>query len=443
MTDICFYFQVHQPHRLRHYTYFDVGHNHDYEDERANREIFNKVADKCYLPTTALLLELIKKYNGIFRIAFSLSGTFIEQAKRFRPEVLESFKRLVDTGCVEILNETYYHSLSFLFSKDEFKAQVELHKKLIESEFGFKATTFRNTELIYCNELGRYVEDLGYKTILAEGADKILGWRSANFLYKALGSTDLNLMLRNYRLTDDVAFRFSDKNWVEHPLTAEKYANWLHSVSSDSNLINLFMDFETFGEHQWEVSGIFEFLKHLPEYVLKHPEYKFVTPREASVKYKPVAELDVPYFVSWADEERDLTAWYGNDLQKDALETIYSLEHRVKAFGDERLLATWRMLQTSDHFYYMCIKYSSDGDVHKYFNPYNNPYDAYINYQNILSDFIGELQGKEERAAVKEDKNERHDNEPPTATNSKCKCKWLEWLRKIFCRCNKSVVVEL
>jgi alpha-amylase len=421
MTDICIYFQVHQPHRLRHYTYFDVGHNHDYEDEKANRDIFLKVANKCYLPTTSLLLELIKKYNGAFRVAFSLSGTFIEQAKRFCPEVIDNFKRLVDTGCVELLNETYYHSLSFLFSKDEFKDQVKLHKELIEREFGYVATTFRNTELIYSNELGTYVESLGYNTILAEGADKILGWRSPNYLYKAYGSKNLNLLLRNYRLTDDVAFRFSDRNWVEHPLTAEKYASWLHSIASDANLINLFMDFETFGEHQWEASGIFEFLRHLPEYVLKHPEYKFITPKEASSKYKPVAELDVPYFVSWADEERDLTAWYGNDLQRDALEAVFSLEKAVKASHDDSILATWRLLQTSDHFYYMCIKYASDGDVHKYFNPYNNPYDAYINYQNIISDFSREIPRKEE------DKSSVHNE-----TKVKRKFNWWHRLRNFL-----------
>lgn len=402
MTDICFYFQVHQPHRLRNYSYFDVTHNHYYEDDKANREIFLKVADKCYLPTNALLLDLIKRHNGIFKISYSLSGTFVDQCRRYKPEVLDSFRKLVDTGCVELIDETYYHSLSFLFSKEEFKAQVLLHREMIEKEFGYRPTTFRNTELIYNNELAHVVESLGYKAILAEGADKILGWRSANYVYRPQGCNNLKLLLRNYRLTDDVGFRFSQASWDQYPLYAEKYASWLHSVKQDAEIINLFMDFETFGEHQWHQTGIFEFLNHLPGYILKHPEYSFATPSEVCNKYNAVGELDVPYYVSWADEDRDLTAWYGNDLQKDSLEGIYSLEKEVKATEDPHLLFVWRMLQTSDHFYYMCTKYSADGDVHKYFNPYHNPYDAYINYQNILSDFALEVTKKEKELGKKD-----------------------------------------
>jgi alpha-amylase len=396
MTAICLYFQVHQPKRLRRYTYFDIGKDHFYEDDSANREIFLKVANNCYLPANALFLELIKKYKGEFKIAFSLSGVFVEQCRRYSPETLDSFKRLVDTEQVELLNETYYHSLSFLFSHEEFKQQVEQHRQLIKKEFDYDATTFRNTELIYNNELARVVESLGYKTILAEGADKILDGRSPNYVYQPKGCNKLKLLLRNYRLADDVAFRFSESSWVEYPVYADKYAKWLHSLHGQADVINLFMDFETFGEHQWQESGIFEFLSHMPDQVLQHSEYSFMTPSEVGQKLQPVAILDVPSFMSWADVDRDLSAWRGNDLQEDALLAVYALEKDVYALSDPEMLATWRSLLTSDHFYYMCTKYAADGDVHKYFNPYRSPYDAYINYQNIISDFALEVAKKKQ-----------------------------------------------
>ncbi|MCL5261111.1 MAG: glycoside hydrolase family 57 protein [Gammaproteobacteria bacterium] len=389
MVAICFYFQVHQPKRLRKYTYFDIGNEHFYEDDALNKSIFLKVAEKCYLPTNNLLLELIARYK--LKVAFSLSGVFLEQCKRYSPETLDSFKRLAATGYVEFLNETYYHSLSFLFSRDEFAKQVQQHHELIQQEFGYTATTFRNTELIYNNDVAKFVQSLGYKTILAEGADKILGWRSANFVYQPKGCSQMKLLLRNYRLTDDIAFRFSERNWSEYPVYAEKYAAWLHALHGYADVVNLFMDFETFGEHQWAETGIFEFLKHLPDYILKHPEYCFMTPAEVSANFHAVAELDVPEFISWADVDRDLSAWRGNPLQEDALASVYALTQKVYATGDPGLISTWRSLQTSDHFYYMCTKYSADGDVHKYFNPYRNPYEAYINYQNILSDFTLEV----------------------------------------------------
>ncbi len=387
MTAICFYFQVHQPKRLRRYSYFDIGNSHYYEDDIANREIFLKVAQKCYIPACNLFLELIHRYPGIFKIAFSLSGVFIEQCRRFKPEILELFRKLVTTGQVELLNETYYHSLSFLFSRDEFRRQVIMHRQLIQDEFGYRATTFRNTELIYNSDLARVVEDLGYDALLAEGADKILNGGSPNYLYGANGCSNIKLLLRNYSLTDDIAFRFSERNWCEYPVRADKYAHWLHSLHGQADLINLFMDFETFGEHQWEASGIFDFLHNLPAYVFKHPEYSFITPREAAKQFCPVAALDVPYFVSWADEDRDLTAWRGNPLQEDALQAVYALAEDIYAVHDPFLTDTWRSLLTSDHFYYMCTKYAADGDVHKYFSPYGSPYEAYINYQNVIADF--------------------------------------------------------
>lgn len=398
MVAICIYFQVHQPRRLRKYTYFDIGKNHYYEDDEANREIFLKVANKCYLPTNALLLELIKKYKNTFKVSFSLSGVFIEQSKLYSPETLDSFKRLAATGQVEFLNETYHHSLSFLFSQEEFKDEVAKHRQLIKKEFDFDATTFRNSELIYNNDIAKVVESLGYKTILAEGADKILGWRSPNYVYQPKDCKNLKLLLRNYRLTDDIAFRFSERNWLEYPVYADKYASWLHALHANADVINLFMDFETFGEHQWQESGIFEFLAHVPKYILRHPEYVFMTPSEVNKELNPVASLDVPYFVSWADVDRDLSAWRGNDLQEDALRAVYSLEKDIQLLHDSEMLNTWSNLLTSDHFYYMCTKYSADGDVHKYFNPYRNPYEAYINYQNVICDFALDIAKKRQQA---------------------------------------------
>jgi alpha-amylase len=394
MVDICLYFQVHQPKRLRKYTYFDIGNNHHYEDDHKNRDIFCKVAHKCYLPANALLLDLINKYQGKFKIAFSITGVFLEQCKHFSLETLESFKKLADTGCVEFLNETYYHSLSFIFSREEFIKQVMLHKQIIKDEFGYNATTFRNTELIYNNSLAKCIEDLGYKTILAEGADKILGWRSANYVYQPVNTAKLKLLLRNYQLTDDVGFRFSERSWSEYPINAEKYASWLHALYGKADLINLFMDFETFGEHQWAETGIFDFLRCLPETIYRHPEYKFMTLAEASAKHKAVAQLNVPELISWADVNRDLSAWCGNNMQEDALNTVYALEKDVLLTADENLINVWRFLLTSDHFYYMCTKYANDGDVHKYFNPYHSPYEAYINYQNILCDLSLEINKK-------------------------------------------------
>ena len=392
MPAICLYFQVHQPNRLRKYSYFDIGNDHTYDDHKNNRDILLKVAGKCYLPTNKILLDLIKEYKGKFKVSFSISGSAIEQFRQFSAETLDSFKRLADTGCVEFLNETYYHSLSFLFSAEEFKEQVQMHKELIEKEFGYKATTFRNTELIYNNKLAKHIEDLGYKTILAEGADKILDWRSPNFVYQPVNCQKIKLFLKNYRLSDDIAFRFSNKSWSEFPLTAGKYAHWVHKNDGNAEVINLFMDYETFGEHQWQDTGIFEFLKELPKQILAHSAFEFITIDEASTKLKPVSKLDIHDFISWADTERDLTAWKGNALQEDALNTLYAMENMVKSLGDKELTNAWRKLQVSDNFYYMCVKYSNDGDVHHYFNPYKNPYDAYIIFQNIMSDFSMELE---------------------------------------------------
>ncbi|MCK9458056.1 MAG: glycoside hydrolase family 57 protein [Proteobacteria bacterium] len=393
MVSVCMYFQVHQPNRLRRYSFFDIGRDHFYEDDDKNCGILRKVANKCYLPTNQVMLDLIKRHGGRFRIAYSLSGTAVDQLRKFSPETLDSFKRLVDTGCVEILSETYNHSLAFLYSKAEFHRQVDLHREMVRREFGVTPTAFRNTELIYNNDIAAEVERMGYKVILAEGADRVLGWRSPNFVYQPDPCAKLRLLLKNYRLSDDVAFRFSNRGWPEWPLTAEKYASWVHQVNGNGETVNLFMDYETFGEHQWADTGIFEFLSAMPAAILAHPDFTFHTPSEVAEGSSPMAKLDVRDFVSWADVERDLTAWRGNPMQEDALEAIYGLEKRVLEKGDPDLARVWRSLQTSDHFYYMCTKWFADGDVHKYFNPYPSPYDAYINFQNVLGDFETTLAG--------------------------------------------------
>jgi alpha-amylase len=391
MPSVCLYFQVHQPCRLRRYSFFDVGQVHDYEDDAENRRILDRVAEKCYLPAGALLLQLIEEYGGAFRVAFSLSGVALDQIEQRRPDVLEGFQRLSATGCVEFLNETDGHSLAFLSSPREFREQVLRHRERIRSLFGQEGRTFRHTELIYSNALAAAVEKMGYRAILAEGTEKILGRRSPNLVYRPSGCKKLKLLLRNYRLSDDVAFRFSDRNWAEYPLTAAKYAHWLHRIRREEAVVNLFMDYETLGEHQWRETGIFDFLRALPGEILRHPDFCFRTPAEAAEVHDAAGEIDCPGFISWADEERDTTAWLGNAMQQDAANKLYNLETAVRRRKDEGLLRTWRMLQTSDHFYYMCTKWFSDGDVHRYFNPYESPYEAYINYMNILDDFSQSL----------------------------------------------------
>lgn len=388
MPNICFYFQVHQPYRMKKYSVFSIGQNSDYFDEQKNREVMQKVARKCYLPTNKIMLELINRYKNTdrpFKIAYSITGVALDQFEKYSPEVLESFKRLAETGCVEFLSETYYHSLSYLYSKEEFKAQVAMHKKKIKELFNQEPIVFRNTELIFNNELAHFVEEMGFKAILAEGADHILQWRSPNFVYKAKTTKNLKLLLKNYKLSDDIAFRFSQKSWKEFPLTAEKYARWVNPYAEHS--LNLFMDYETFGEHQWEDTGIFNFLRHLPAELMKNPHSRFIFPSEL-VDREPVAELDMHNFVSWADIERDLSAWVGNNMQNSALYELYALEKVVKDLDNKALLEDWRRLTTSDHFYYMCTKYFNDGDVHKYFNPYDTPYESYINFMNVLNDMI-------------------------------------------------------
>ena len=383
MASVCFYFQVHQPYRLRRYTIFDS--NADYFDETRNAEICRKVAQKCYLPTNRLLLRLIKEQRGRFRVAFSLTGVVLEQFREYAPEVLASFQDLAQTGCVEFLAETYYHSLSFLFARDEFAEQVRMHQQLMQELFGQTPRVFRNTELIYNNELAQEIEGLGgFKAILTEGADHILGYRSPNYVYQPPNTQGLKLLLKNFRLSDDIAFRFSNQHWSEWPLRPGKFGQWINAINGNGYVANLFVDYETFGEHQWEDTGIFEFLRELPGEILKHPDNDFKTPSEVADSYEAVGTVDVPELISWADTERDLSAWLGNAMQHNAITQLYKLGETVRRTGDPALLQAWRRLQTSDHFYYMCTKYFADGDVHKYFNPYASPYDSYINFMSVL-----------------------------------------------------------
>ena len=417
---VCFYFQVHQPYRLSKCSVFEIGEKSDYFTGPAsfeNKAIFEKVARKCYLPTNALILELLKKYPE-FRVSYSFSGIFLEQCQQFGEigkEVLDSFKKIIATGQAEVLCETYFHSLSWLYSKKEFAEQIIEQKKLIYRIFKKKPTIFRNTELIYSSEIAEFIREMGFKGILAEGWDHYLGWKSPNFVYNpqkvelhpedrkiakqmAISKAprkDIALLLKNYKLSDDIAFRFSNRGWSQWPLTADKYANWLDAILGDT--LNLFMDYETFGEHQWEDTGIFEFMRYLPEALLRK-NIGFKTPSETIKAYEPVGEVHVPYLMSWADMERDLSAWVSNPMQESALKRIFELEPAVEKSASQmpkksadHLKNTWRKLQTSDHFYYMCTKYWNDGDVHAYFSCYESPYDAYITYMNTLNDFEQKL----------------------------------------------------
>ena len=385
MVSVCFYFQIHQPYRLRDYHVFDIGNDHNYFDDLKNISILRKVANKCYIPTTKLVLELLKKHPE-FKVSYSFSGVVLSQFQEHAPELIRLFQSLADTGQVEILSETYYHSLSFLYSKKEFRDQVKLHKKKIKELFNQNSKVFRNTELIYNNELAKFVEDMGYKGIISEGADHILGWRSPNFLYRPKTTSRIKLLLKNYKLSDDIAFRFSNKSWESWPLTAEKFTDWVSNINGNGNCVNLFMDYETFGEHQWKDTGIFNFMKHLPEKILKNKDNNFMTPSGLIRSYEPVGELDIHNLISWADVERDLSAWLGNKMQQSAISNIYRMEDEVKGRKDLKVLEDWRRLQTSDNFYYMCTKWFNDGDVHKYFNPYDSPYDSYIAFMNVVND---------------------------------------------------------
>ena len=383
MVSICFYFQVHQPRRLRRYQVFDIGSSKSYFDDEKNQAVLQKVAQKCYLPANKVLWQLLQQFPE-FKVSTSFSGIVLEQLAEYCPGALESFQELIKTGQVEVLGETYYHSLAFLYSTREFEELLQQHEKKIQALFGVTPTVLRNTELIYNNALAAKAEELGYSAMLLEGWDHYLGWRSPNFVYRPT-SGNIPLLLKNYRLSDDLAFRFSNRGWNEWPLTAPKYAQWINSINGNGDTVNLFMDYETFGEHQWEDTGIFDFLRQLPAELLKHPDNNFKWPSEIAA-YPQRGELDIHHPLSWADMERDVSAWLGNSMQRAALEKLYALEQEIKQSNDRQLLADWRKLQTSDHFYYMCTKWFNDGDVHKYFNPYDSPYDGFMYFMNVFKD---------------------------------------------------------
>jgi alpha-amylase len=382
MPDICFYFQVHQPYRLRRYRIFDIGSDTTYFDDEANRAILRRVADKCYIPTNRLLTEAIRRSEGRFRIAMSLSGVLMDQLQADAPDALASFRELVATGGVELLGETFHHSLSALRDPEEFRAQVRMHGAALERHFGQRPTVFRNTELIYDDAIAPMVARLGFSGMLVEGADHVLGWRSPNYVYESASAPGLRLLPRNYRITDDVGFRFSNRDWNGWPLTADRWADWIAEVAEPS--VHVFMDYETFGEHQWAETGIFDFLRHLPA-ALAARNIGCVQPSTLAMR-RPIGTLSFPTATSWADVERDTSAWLGNRMQRAAFDRLYRVGGAVKALGDPRRLEAWRRLTTSDHCYYMCTKWFADGDVHKYFNPHASPYDAFVAFMNALTD---------------------------------------------------------
>lgn len=394
---IVLYLHVHQPYRIRHYTIFDSSLKHDYFDapfdsKTSNERILKKVAEKSYLPTNARLLKLLRD-NPDFKLSLSITGTVLEQLEQWSPEALQSFKDLCATGRVEIVAETYHHSLAFFYSRAEFEMQVAMHRHKVQELFGQTPQVFRNTELAYNNEVAYWADHAGYKGILAEGWDPVLEWRSPNYVYRPIYTDRIRLLMKNYKLSDDIAFRFGDHDWAEWPLTADKFSHWLSEDVSATNF-NLFMDYETFGEHQWSESGIFDFLDTLPAEWLKTEDHTFMTVSEAIDNFEPVDQVSAQDTITWADTERDLSAWLGNALQSSSIEALYNLQDHIIGSGDLALTEDWRRLQTSDHFYYMCTKYFNDGDIHAYFSPYDTPYEAYINFMNVYHDLKFRLSEK-------------------------------------------------
>ncbi len=381
------YFQIHQPLRLKRYRFFNIGNDHYYYDDYLNESVINRLAERSYLHANKVIRSIIKQFGKQFKVAFSISGITLDQFELYAPEVIESFQKLAKTGCVEFLCETYSHSLISLRNKDEFTRQVYKHKQKIKDLFDQEPTVFRNTELIYSDEIGDNIAGMGFTAMITEGAKHILGWKSPNYLYCNAINPRLKVLLRNFRLSDDIAFRFSNRNWSEFPLTADKFVYWLNEMDKKEETVNIFIDYETFGEHQWMESGIFEFLTDLPVKVYKDSKFIFATPSEVAANLLPVSTISVPYPISWADEERDITAWLGNDLQLDAFNRLSQFTERVNQCNDPKIQKDWQYIQASDHFYYMSTKFFSDGAIPVYFNPYESPYDAYINYMNVLSDF--------------------------------------------------------
>lgn len=392
---VCFYFQVHQPMRLARYNIFanDSANIFDrYFDHELNKAIMQKVATKCYLRANRILLEALEKYPNM-HIAFSITGVFLEQARMYLPEVIDSFRELARTKRVEFLSETYYHSLAALMEDStEMAQQIELHKKAIEEFAPMPSEVLRNTEAMFSNRIAAIAQNLGFKGIMTEGHERILGWRSPNYLYSVAGLDKIKVLLRHYKLSDDIGYRFSLKTWNEWPLTADKYARWLSQLQGDC--VNIFMDYETFGEHHWEDTGIFEFLKHVWGEINKYSHLELATPTQLVNGLEPKGEIDCPEIISWADMERDTTAWLGNEMQLSAWEELKKIEKDVKELNDPEILRVWRHLQNSDHLYYCCTKSLSDQDVHNYFSHYESPFEAYINYMNIIEDLKEEIKNR-------------------------------------------------
>ena len=386
MKAICFYFQIHQPFRLKRYRFFDIGNDHYYYDDFANDDILTRIAQRSYIPAAETLLHLLEQYPG-FRCAFSISGVALEQLEQYVPEFIDIMKNLIATGRVEILGETYAHSLSSLIDPDEFANQVRVHDEKIQSLFGVKPKVLRNTELIYCDEMAPQIAALGYKGVITEGAKHILGWKSPDYVYCAASAPKLKILLRNAKLSDDISRRFSNTEWEEYPLTADRYMDWIASTPAEEQIINLFMNLETFGEFHPRESGIFQFLEAIP-YFARERGVEFLTPTEAVSKLKPVGELSVMHPISWADEARDTSAWLGNKLQNEAFQKLYSVAERVRLCEDRRLKQDWYYLQGADHLYYMSTKHFADGAAHSTFSPYETPFQAFTNYMNVLADFI-------------------------------------------------------
>ncbi len=398
MSAVCFYFQIHQPYRVKKFGVFDIGDTDTYfdgadEDDVNNARVLQKVATKSYRPALTLLLRLLERHPE-FRISFSISGIALTQLEWYAPDVIALLQAMANTGRVEFLGETEYHSLAFFNSPAEFNRQVRMHTLHMQRLLGITPKVFRNTELSYNNDLALWAEKAGYDGIIAEGWDPILGYRSANFVYRPVDTKHIRLLLKNYKLSDDIAFRFSSRDWSEWPLSAEKFTAWINALNGNADIVNLFMDFETFGEHQWAETGIFEFLEQLPAHVLAHPDNTFMTPSEVIAHFPVRDEVSMPHVVTWADTDRDLTAWTGNAMQREAIKGIYALERPVLESGNANLIELWRRMQTSDHFYYMCTKWFGDGDVHAYFSPYESPYEAHIHYMNALTDLTLQLKKK-------------------------------------------------
>jgi len=394
--NIILYFQVHQPRRLRTVNFFDIPNELCYFNDALNGSIIRRIADHCYLPANDLLLKLIGKFPQI-KITFSLSGVVIEQLEAYAPEVLDSFRKLAATGCVEFLSETYYHSLASLINTDEFEVQVLQHAEKMYEVFGVRPTVFRNTELIYNNEIGRRVAMMGFRGIFTEGHENVLSKESPHQLYCHPDVNDLKIFMRNYRLSDDIAFRFVQDGTR---LEITRYMEWLNAMPDTERLVNLAMDYETFGEHQKAETGIFTFLEQLLTTLATSKKFEMVLPSDALEHVEGDKTISVESHLSWADEERDLSAWLGNEMQKDAFNSIMKLERDVKALQDKTLLENWRYLQTSDHFYYMSVKTDNDGTIHSYFSPFPSSYEAFISFMNVVTHLTNRIQSAGNKAVI-------------------------------------------